>query len=735
MTAGPAEVVIATKLFAPTSRQRPVGRRRLYERLHAGASVSLTLVVAPAGWGKSTLLVEWLQQERLSAGWVALDRGDDDVKRFWRYLLLAAGRARDGVGTRALRQLDAAGSDVIRDVLPVFVNDVAASPGDVVIVLDDYHLVSSPPVHESMATLLERCPPRLHLVLSTRADPPVPLSRLRVRGDIVELRADQLRFTVDEAADMLNRGLGLALAPQDVQRLVARTEGWAAGLQLAALRLADRPDRSEFFERFTGADRHVVDYLGEEVLVSQPEHVREFLLSTSVLNRVCGPLAEALTDREDAVDILDEIYRANLFLVPLDDERTWFRYHQLFRGILRHELARVAPARPALLHRRAADWYATAGDLSEAVEHALESGDAQLAGRLVAQGWRRQFNAGYLHTVRRWLDALPAEVIAGQVQLSVAQTWLALDDGRLDEAGVTLEAAERYAPRDAHLQVLRALLTYKIGDVAAADRLLRDVTRPCADPFVATVHSLLTGVTALWLGEPSRAGDPLRDAAAHAVRDGNRLARIYALGCLAVLAVDAGDVRGGTVLLREADAEVEQAVSAEHFVAMFPALARARLAAATADWDEATDAAVTAVERARRGAGRVEVAAALLTAASVARRARAEVEGGQAARWLSEARAVLAHCVDAGPVVAAWLAAEQRAQRFPEPAGVAGEPLTERELAILRLLPGPMSQRQLATSLFVTPNTLKTHLRAIYRKLGADSRGAAVSRARGLGLL
>src|SRR5262249_3826183 len=265
-------------------------------------------------------------------------------------------------------------------------------------------------------------------------------------------------------------------------------------------------------------------------------------------------------------------------------------------------------------------------------------------------------------------------------------------------------AAESHSPHDAHLQVLRGLLTYKMGDVTSAERLLGNVARPIADRFVATVHSLLTGVAAIWLDQAARAAGPLRDAAAHAVRDGNRLARIYALGCLALLAFEAGDLPAAAALLVDADAEVEQAVSAQHFVAMFPVLARARLAAATADWDDAAPAAARAVDLARRGAGRIEVVAALLTAASVAR--ETGPTGGQVARWRSEARAELGQCIDAGPVIARWLAAEQRAHRSSDPAWTTGEPLTERELAILRLLPGPMSQRQLAMSLFVTPNTL-----------------------------
>ena len=396
----------------------------------------------------------------------------------------------------------------------------------------------------------------------------------------------------------------------------------------------------------------------------------------------------------------------------------------------------LTPGQPPALHGLAARWYAKEGDFTEAVGHAIESGDAELTGQLVSQAWRRQFNAGHLQTVRTWLDALPAEIVAADVQLSTAQVWLALDSGRLDDAAAPLEAAEHVMPDDVHLHVLRALYTYKAGDLGSAAWLVRGITSPITDPFVSTVHSLFSGVTALWLGEPKRSGDLLRAAAAHAVGDGNRLAHIYALGCLALLSVESGDLLAAESFVRDADAEVAQTLSDAHFVAMFPALARARLAAAVGRRDEAATAALTAVELARRGAGRLEVAAALLTAAMVARGAADPAdEASVAAHWLSQARAVLRKCPDPGPVLLAWQAAEQRARPPAEhPAGLV-DPLTERERTILRLLPGPMSQRELATSLFVTPNTLKTHLRGIYRKLGADSRSEAVARARALGLI
>jgi LuxR family maltose regulon positive regulatory protein len=741
--------VIATKLFRPSPRQQIVPRTRLHDVLRQGRLLPLTLVVAPAGWGKSTLVVDWLRHNRVTAGWVSLDSGDDDPKRFWRYLLLAAGQASPAAGTAALRRLDAAKSDVLRDVLPTFINEVTSSDAPLVLVLDDYHLVTSGQVHASVAALLDRCPPQLHLVLITRADPPLPLSRLRVRGELAEVRAEHLRFNLSEAVAFFSGRLGTQLPEQDVHRLLARTEGWAAGLQLAALRLKDRPDPSAFIEQFTGADWHIVNYLADEVLTSQPPRVRDFLLETSVLNRMCAPLCDALTGRADGAGLINEVNRAGLFLVPLDDERRWFRYHHLFGGLLRHELARTAPGQPAALHERAAEWYARNGDPAEAIGHAIASGDPPLIRRLVAAHWRQHFNAGQPETVRRWLDALPAKLVAMDASLSAARVWVALDTGRLEEVGAALDAAERSGPADSHLMVLRALHMYKTGDVGGAARRLREISQSADDPFVATVHRLVQGISSMWLGDADRAHDLLAEAARRAEGDGNRLAYIYAEGCLALLAVNRSDLAFAGSLVRDAQSVVGQTLSDSHFVAMFPALAGARLAAQRGDWAEAEHAAGAAVELGRRGAGRVELAAALLTASAVFRTsppatttldpdrmpAADRAGGSDPAALVREARGIVRHCPDPGPVVTTWLADEQRAEAVRTRQEGLIEPLTDRELAILRLLPAPTPQRELASALFVTPNTLKTHLRAIYRKLGAESRGDAVIRARERGLI
>ena len=327
-----------------------------------------------------------------------------------------------------------------------------------------------------------------------------------------------------------------------MHRLLARTEGWAAGLQLAALRLNDRADPSAFIERFTGADWHIVNYLGDKVLTSQPPLVREFLLVTSVLNRMCAPLCDALTGRPDGAELISEIHRANLFLIPLDDERRWFRYHHLFGELLRHELSRTAPERPSALQNGRRSGTRTAVTRRGHRPAPLASGDDSLSRRLVVAHWRQHFNAGQLETVRRWLDALPAELVAVDASLSAARVWVALDTGRLEEVGAALDAAEASGPPDTHLMVLRALHMYKTGDVGGAADRLQEISPSADDPFIATVHRLVQGISSMWLGDADRARELLAEAARPAVGDGNRLAYIYAEGCLALMAVNHGDL-------------------------------------------------------------------------------------------------------------------------------------------------------------------------------------------------
>lgn len=734
--ADPNGGVIATKLFTPRPRHPVVHRPRLDRLLDRADTVPLTLVVAPAGWGKSTLVADWLSRARRPAGWVWLERTEDDPIRFWRHVLHAMSAAVPGMGRPALSVLDAAGVDVDRDLLPALVNMLAApTTPPFLLVLDDFHAVRNPVVHRQLSRLLEHRPAALHLVVLTRSDPPLTVGRLRLHGEVVELRSDDLHFTVPEADELMRGRLGQPLAEADVRRLVDRTEGWAAGLHLVALRLSGglRPgeeiEPSAFIARFTGADRHVVDYLGEEVLAGQKPSTLDFLLRTAVLTRLCAPLCAAVTGRPDSARVLDEIERANLFLTPLDEEHRWLRYHQLFRDILLHELNRTAAADIPALHMRAARWYERNGDPQQAIRHAVAAGDQRLTADLIAAAWRPTFNAGQLRTVESWLSELPDDAVTADPRLATARLWLAMDSGRLDAVEVELRRIETAGPVTGDAGLIRALHTFKTGDVAAAAARLAGI-EPGGDAFDRTVRSLLIGVTALWQGDHVPAAVALDEAIGLADRDGNRLAGIYATGCRALLSVLDGRPDAAAGRLADAQALIEQ-VGDRHFVAAFPALARARLALAAQDWSAAADAARDAIRLADRGAGRIEQAAATVTAACALRLASPE-HPAAADDLVTRTRSLLRQCTDPGPVVLAWLSTEPAATA---PFADRPAPLTDREIDILALLPGPMTQRDLAAALFVSPNTLKTHLRAIYRKLGARSRADAVLRARRAGLL
>ena len=338
--------MLATKLYLPPPRPGLVPRPRLLERLAEGMDRKLVLVCTPAGFGKTTLLAEWARRSQRPVAWLSLDAGDNDPARFWRHVAAALDGVLPGladqVGAR-LRDLEAASPQA---VVTMLVNDLADAAEELVLVLDDYHLIQAPPVHESVGFLLEHLPPSLRLMVASRADPPLPLARLRARGELVELRAAELRFTAEEAAELLRTAVGSALPEAAVASLAARTEGWAAGLQLAALSLRDRADVTTFVAGFSGSHRFVLDYLTEEVLDRQPEPLRSFLLETAVLERLCGPLCAAVTGRGDSQQLLERLERANLFLVRLDEVRGWWRYHQLFADLLGARLQREQPERP-----------------------------------------------------------------------------------------------------------------------------------------------------------------------------------------------------------------------------------------------------------------------------------------------------------------------------------------------------------------------------------------------------
>ena len=442
---GPAPL-LETKLYVPGSRRAVVPRPRLGERLDRGAASAVTLVSAPAGFGKTTLLAEWLAAGPAGgrrAAWLSLDRADNDPVSFWTYVIAALRTVAPGVGEGALALLRAPRSPPAEAVLTVLLNDLGAAAGDIVLVLDDYHVVDAREVQDGMAFLLDHLPAGLHVVIAGRADPALPLARWRARGELAEIRAAELRFTPDEAAAYLNEMMGLRLAARDVAVLEGRTEGWIAALQLAALSMQGRDDVAGFIAGFAGDDRYVVDYLAEEVLARQPGAVQAFLLQTSILGRLSGPLCDAVTGQDGGKAMLAALDRANLFLVPLDDRRRWYRYHQLFADVLQARLLDEQPGQVPGLHRRASGWYQRNGEPSEAISHALAAGDFDRAADLVELAIPAMRRTRQEATVRGWLELLPDEVVRVRPVLSVHFAGELLSRRELEGVEGRLRDAER----------------------------------------------------------------------------------------------------------------------------------------------------------------------------------------------------------------------------------------------------------------------------------------------------
>jgi LuxR family transcriptional regulator, maltose regulon positive regulatory protein len=436
------DALLATKLHLPRPHPGFLARPRLLERLAEGTGRELTLVCAPAGFGKTTLLADWARRSQTPVAWLSLDAGDNDPIRFWRYVAGALDRVRAGIGQRITATLQGPPAPP-EAMVTVVVNELASREGGVALVFDDYHLIEAGPAHDALAALLERQPEQLRLVVATRVDPRLPLARLRARGQLAELRERDLRFTSEEATELLREAMGLELPADSAAALAARTEGWVAGLQLAGLSLRGHADPAGFVATFSGSHRYILNYLTEEVLARQTEHVVGFLLETSVLERLSGPLCDAVTGRTDSQELLEHVERTNLFLVPLDEERRWWRYHQLFADLLQARLRQRESDRVPQLHRAAAAWFEEHGLADEAVRHALGVGDAAWAARLVEGNADEALLRSEGTTLQRWMATLSADLVGSRPRLMLVKSLVALLDGRVEAVETLLDAAER----------------------------------------------------------------------------------------------------------------------------------------------------------------------------------------------------------------------------------------------------------------------------------------------------
>jgi ATP/maltotriose-dependent transcriptional regulator MalT len=745
--------VAATDLVAPLLKTklevpgcpRLVVRENLIEALSEGVSLPLTLVYGPAGSGKTMLVAQWLAsaREELPVAWLSLDAADNDPARFWIYVIAALRSVLPGFGEAALAMLRAPSTALVDDALLELSNELVEVAGQSALVLDDYHAIEDEQIHHGMTSLLEHLPNTLRIVITSRVEPPLGIGTLRARGQLTEIDAARLRFSRSEAESLLNDVHGLGLPAEVVGRLHERTEGWAAGLYLAVMSMRGREDVGTFMESFTGSDRRVVDYLGAEVLAEQPDEEVAFLLHTGVLDRFCAPLCDAVTGARDARAMLDRIERSNYFLIPLDPSHDWYRYHHLFGELLRHELQRRAPESVADLHRRAGRWLLDAGLVSEAIGHLTAAGELDEVSELISTNWLSFVNEGQRATVARWLEALPQDHVLSDGRLCLAQARTALTVGNRGEILPWLDLAEkapRYNPnedawRGEQVTAFRATAWELLGDMRKSEQLARRLGPLDGSSFWHALAAYNLGAAARWLDDDAQAAK-LFDAALGLNRDQIAMVSLAALGQLALIAADGGDWRACAAHIEAAFDLVRARGLEEYLECSLAHVARGRLLHHDRRLSEARSELERAAALARRGVGLVELAYVLVTLAELLR----ELGDRRAARELVlEARELLASAPEPGTLVPRLLARAESGLRLVRHVSgarsVVTDELTPREQAVLLLLPSGLSAKEIGGELGISRDTIKTHTKSIYRKLGASSRRDAVARARELDLL
>ncbi len=854
----PSETILRTKLFAPLPRRSMVERPRLLDKLTEAeqSDTRLLLVCAPAGFGKTTVVAEWIISTVLSqaptgkqaagAAWLTLDEADNDPVRFWRYIDAALQNIDPRLGENIRPALYAPQPPPYRALLAELVNDILTVDRDFILVLDDFHVIQNESIFEAVNYLIDHLPPLVHLLIATRSDPPLQLARRRARGELFELRAADLRFTNDEAAQFINEVMRLGLSAEDVAALEARTEGWITGLQMAAISLQDTADPHAFVTAFRGNDRYIADYLLEEVLQRQPVEFQQFMLQTSVLNRLCGPLCDAVTGRGDSQAVLNSLERANLFIAPLDNHREWFRYHHLFASLLQQRLLDTAdPASVLDLKRRASQWHADHGNVVDAVEIALSCGNYEQAIGIVEVSDVPLFMGDELNTLRQWTERIPADIISAHPRLNLMATWASHATGHPQQAerfvqlleqsiGVTIDEFLGDAPASRKLSAVERSSLLEGAAVRAriaadsldlqktftlSEKLLPHLKNVPGEPFAFNPPENLLGPTLFVLGLAYKLEGNLTDAARFLIEaeaDGvvrkNQHIIALAIGHL-------GEVQAMQGKPEQARATFERAIETakayprrstafwslayaglgelayeqgdyekaeRHFQSGFE-LGRiwnswecllpgmrglARIQAARGEWQAAYATLDDLLERtaanalmvcpavdAERAAfqlqqGDLDAAARWAAAFDAVHPATYRLQWEQSALvaariWLAQGRQSEAQSLLAGLLSEADAAGRlQIAQRIRQiltealPAKAQKkksaslvEPLSEREIEVLRLMAEGLSNPEIARKLYLSPNTLKAHAQNIYRKLDAHNRMDAVNKARELDLL
>jgi LuxR family transcriptional regulator, maltose regulon positive regulatory protein len=752
-SASPKAVVLKAKLYAPLPHPESVVRPRLLKVLTEDLKdYRITLIDAPPGYGKTTLLAQWRRTEggNLPIAWVSLDEQDNDPVRLWAHISEALRQTapEEAFGTNLSEGLSSDWSgdweNVVETKLPILINGLTEASQRMAIVLDDYHCIKQTECHRMVTFFVEHLPESVHVIFSTRHDLPLPVGRWRARGEVTEIRAEQLAFSEAEVASLFEDKLHLDIDPGDLRILLDRTEGWPAALYLAALSLRGKKDMHAFIESFRGSNRFIVEILAEEVLATLSEEEREFLLLSSILERLSASLCEAVTGMRNAGKFLRGLEHSNSFVVSLDDHGEWYRYHHLFADFLRYELNSTRPQLVPVLHKRASEWFEQAGFVETAVNVALTTGEFARAAQLVAHHWLGYALSGQRITLERWLAALPEDLIGGDAALVLVKAWIFALQGQGEECERFLALAESISYEgklpdgspsiEAGVALVRGLFGYGgIQEMVAAARRAEKLESLEQTSSRTPLVNFALGMSLYYAGESSAAKQPLVEALRLTGVD-QPVLRVTVLCVLSFAAADQGHLEEAESHAREARAVVGR--FGLEWIPQSSAVPIA-LGLALAERGKVTEAQIElerglSVRRRFPHLSPWPTFVGLLALAPV-RAARGDRDGARA--LLVEARAIAETYPDAGMFASLLEHRERELHRRKLGERAYRRELTERELAVLRLLDGERTKREIGRVLYVSPNTVKAHVKSIYRKLGVSSREEAVEQGSARGLI
>jgi len=747
MSIDPMETsIIKTKLLIPTPRQGLVSRPALLDCLSRGIDGKFTLISASSGYGKTTLMAEWCatKGQDYPLAWVSLDKGDNDPSRFLSYLIAALQNIQDGLGQDTSTLMQGVQNPLDEAILSVLVNEVSTASHDFALILEDYHIIELREIHQMMVFLLEHMPPQMHLVIITRSDPPFPLARYRARGELLEIRIKDLRFSSDSTTILLNDIAGLGLSEKNIQALLDRTEGWITGLQLAALSLQERENPSDMISAFGSGHGYIVDYLAEEVLERQPDVLKKFLLQTSILNRLNASLCEAVTGQPDGQATLEHLEKANLFLTSLGIEYRWYRYHHLFADVLQNRLERFYPAEIPILHQKAAHWFEQNDLVMEAIEHALSANDFQHAARMAERYGVNLLRNGNLATLMSWLHRLPKPAFEDYPRLNVYRSWALLLAGMNTDIEKYMLAAEEAAKTRNVFDELRgdfaAVLAYDAslrGDMelayAKAHEALKWLTKD--NYTVRSVMAFVLGGIYFMRQDFHHAILSMQDASQLGERSGNFNVAVSALSAVGSMHLGQGDLdQAEKAFSRALDFSKGRngrflPIASSAFAGM------GELHLLGRDFEQARQWALKGLELGEQWINADSRVGCLLILAQVSH------QGGdfnEAQSKLDEAKQIASSRTLTPNMFERIKACEtlfnEKSSHTTKQSPLI-DPLSEREVEVLALFAEGLSNQDIADKLIISLGTVKAHSSNIYRKLDASNRAQAVIKARELNLL